>query len=509
MFKRRCRRFLLAVAALAILVVLFPVVERVRGQISLARYKKALAARGEKLTARELQSSDAASENSAPAVFEAIKRLNNGIVLPDHYPPQMQLTPSGHAVVGFREPDWVETGQTYHWDDLAADLKINETVINEIRSGLEKPVLNNRLDLSLGAKLPIPHLSPAKSLARWFGGGSQLALHAGNTHAALPDLLAQTRLPRLLAEDHILISELVRIALAAIAKTGTWEALQAEGWTDDDLTHLQKAWEQQDFIRGMARSLEGERVYMAAVSAAMRRSNDETYGALFGWKQYLPVEDADRSLWDHLPYAEKIADFLKKAVHCRVWRFAWSHQDELRSLKATQGVLELARRASVEKSLATVHKAFARLEQASTNRSLYDTLRFPEPWSDGGTLPRAVSKALRAETDRSMTICAIALKRYSLRHGKLPDKLDALVPEFVSAVPVDYMDGQPLRYRLNADGSFLLYSVGENLTDDGGDTSLLPDKEGIRNLWFKKDYIWPAPATPEEVEAYRQEAVKQ
>jgi len=73
-------------------------------------------------------------------------------------------------------------------------------------------------------------------------------------------------------------------------------------------------------------------------------------------------------------------------------------------------------------------------------------------------------------------------------------------------MPMDYMDGKPLRFRHNADGSFTLYSVGENLNDDGGDTSLLSDKEGMRNLWFKKDYVWPAPATLEAVEAYREEA---
>jgi hypothetical protein len=274
------------------------------------------------------------------------------------------------------------------------------------------------------------------------------------------------------------------------------------------LANLQAAWAEQDFIQGMARSLESERVYMAAVSEAMRQSNDETYGAWFGWKQYLPVEDADRSVWDHLPYGEEVAEFVKKQVYCRVWRFAWLHQDELRSLKATQEVLELTRRAAVEKSLASVQASFEQQEHAFINRSRYDKLRFPQPFSDGATLPRAASKALRAETDRSMTISAIALKRYSLKHGKLPDKLDALVPEFVSAVPVDYMDGKPLRYRLNADGGFLLYSVGENLTDDAGDASAVPGYTAPRNPWFKKDYIWPAPATPEEVAAYHEEALK-
>jgi len=39
---------------------------------------------------------------------------------------------------------------------------------------------------------------------------------------------------------------------------------------------------------------------------------------------------------------------------------------------------------------------------------------------------------------------------------KPPDSLDSLVPAFVEFVPVDYMDGQPMKYHLNPDGSFVL-----------------------------------------------------
>ena len=513
MLKRWFKASLKVLAALAILLLLFLVVERVRGQVSLARYKKALVAKGEKLTARELRSSFPDGENGAPAVLDAIKRLSNGVVLPKNYPPRMKLMPSGRAVVCFREPEWVEGKQTNRWDQLATDLKTNEMVLAEIRAGLERPVLNNGVYLSLGAQVKIPHLSPAKSVTYWLGSGCQLALHAGNTHAALPNLLTQIRLPRLLAEDRLLISELVRIAIGAIAKVDTWEALQADGWTDEDLAGIQSAWKEQDFITGMAHSLEGECIYMAAAFDMVRQSNDEAVGLLFGLEEFLSVEDSTRPAWEKLtrslPFGEQIADLLKKQVYCRVWRFAWSHQDQLRNLQNTQRLIELTRRAAAETSFASVHEAFAQIEAASTNRTVYDRLRFPDPLAETSfSLSRSVSKALRAETDRSLTICAIALKRYSLKHGQLPASLNALVPEFVSAVPVDYMDGKPLRYRLNADGGFTLYSVGENLADDGGDASALPDHAGSRNLWFKKDYIWPAPATPDEVAAYREEARK-
>ena len=70
------------------------------------------------------------------------------------------------------------------------------------------------------------------------------------------------------------------------------------------------------------------------------------------------------------------------------------------------------------------------------------------------------------------------------------------------------MDGQPLRYQLQPDGQFLLWSVGEDLKDDGGD----PNPEhtsgsgGSYRYWLKRrDWVWPQAATESEVAAYHAE----
>ena len=115
---------------------------------------------------------------------------------------------------------------------------------------------------------------------------------------------------------------------------------------------------------------------------------------------------------------------------------------------------------------------------------------------------------MRAETERSLVLTAIALTRYALRHGGLPESLSALVPQFLPSVPADYMDGQPLRFRREPGGSFVLYSVGEDGKDDGGDTSLRPGKTNLRIFWERKDVVWPAPASAEELEVYRTESAK-
>jgi hypothetical protein len=98
------------------------------------------------------------------------------------------------------------------------------------------------------------------------------------------------------------------------------------------------------------------------------------------------------------------------------------------------------------------------------------------------------------------------LKRYELRNHRLPDKLNELVPEYLKSVPIDCMDGQPLRYRQNADGTFLLYSVGPNGKDDGGNPAEGKDFAAMNiHNWldlFVLDWIWPQPATEAEIKAY-------
>jgi len=494
-----------------VVLLVFLLEERIRGKITLGRYKRELIAKGEKISPRDFVALPRGQENAAPEVYEALKRLSEGAVLPNKYPPAMRLTPAGRAVICFRESQWVEGKVTNGWEELSADLKSNEVVLAQIRASLEKPVLNNDLDYSQGFNLRLTHLMHAKRLVNWFGPAAQLALREKRNEAALEALTAQIRAPRLLEEDRLAISELVRIAVAAIARATTWEAMQADGWTDEQLFKLQDVWASQHFTTATANALQGEAAFASASYEMMRKSNENAVDSLYGLDQFFSLDDSDRPWWEgtlrHIPYGEEVADFLKKQVYCRVWRFAWLDQDEYHNLKIMQQLLGMARSAAEAKSFAGVRSDIDQLESGNSVRSFYDRLRYPAP-DLGITLSRVVNKAMRAETERSIVICAIALKRYSLRHGKAPGSLDSLVPAFVQAVPIDYMDGKPMKYQLNADGSFSLYSVGEDLHDDGGDAALQTGRTNLRNLWARKDFVWPSAASPEEVEAYRKESAK-
>jgi type II secretory pathway pseudopilin PulG len=99
-------------------------------------------------------------------------------------------------------------------------------------------------------------------------------------------------------------------------------------------------------------------------------------------------------------------------------------------------------------------------------------------------------KFARAQNSVDMARIACALERYRLANGQLPDTLNALTPGFIAKLPHDVINGQALKYRRTADGQFVLYSVGWNETDDGGNVELTksgsPDNK-------KGDWVWRYP----------------
>jgi len=505
--RRLIRSLLLALALPPGMLLVFLLAEHLRGRIALAHYVRSLRMQGEKMSAREFLLPPQPGENGAPEVLAAAEDLQPGQVLPKTYPPRMNLLPSGRAVIGFRETQWVDDKVTYRWDALAADLKTNEATLSRIQAALAKPVLNCEFDPTLGPLARFSHLPAPKRLTQWFGPRIALDLHEGRTRETLKDLLTEIGLPRLLASDGIVISELVRVAVAGVARADTWEALQAEGWTDDDLAQVQHQWEEQHFAAAMVRALEGERIFVQSSYDRMRHSNQETMAVLFWTSEFLSVE-AKRpweQVFAELPGGQAIADFVKKQLFCRLWRFAWLDQDQLHYLRYLEGMIALGREAVRQKSLQTMEPREVDLVFKFKNKGVYDQLRYFSEMSVA-SLSRSFSRAMKAETERSMVVAAVAIKRYTLRHGRLPESLDALVPDLLPVVPVDYMNGQPLRFRNPPDGGFTLYSVGEDGIDDGGDTRVGPNSSSLRGWWNRKDVVWPAPANAAEVETFRRES---
>lgn len=131
-----------------------------------------------------------------------------------------------------------------------------------------------------------------------------------------------------------------------------------------------------------------------------------------------------------------------------------------------------------------LRKRIQSLQVASRNFSLSPD--YPDQWTEllGNVFvsphamrvgdQRSVYEALQLRSDLNnvygdLTILSLALCAFKAENGKYPDNLSALAPEFLPKVPQDFCSGKPFIYKNTAEG-YILYSVGENMKDDGGKT---------------------------------------
>ena len=98
-------------------------------------------------------------------------------------------------------------------------------------------------------------------------------------------------------------------------------------------------------------------------------------------------------------------------------------------------------------------------------------------------------KAAVGQTRLELAATACAFERFRLARGDFPQTLDALVPQFADALPLDPCGEGPLRYRREAAGRFLLYGVGWNQTDDSGTS--VTNSEGSGPSLGEGDWVWP------------------
>ena len=90
-------------------------------------------------------------------------------------------------------------------------------------------------------------------------------------------------------------------------------------------------------------------------------------------------------------------------------------------------------------------------------------------------------KILQTIIDGLYVNCAI--RAYRAIYHKYPDNLKALKPSVVSSLPLDPFSAKPFIYKLK-DANYVLYSIGKNLTDDGGKEKFYYEKGEKADIVF-------------------------
>jgi hypothetical protein len=230
-------------------------------------------------------------------------------------------------------------------------------------------------------------------------------------------------------------------SLQVIAK-----GLELHAWRDPQLIALQNQLKDNNSIAGFVEALKCGRAILFSsmengelVKAAFKSSGDGAWTRLKRHPEMLLLSLAPRGALFYDGFARKT----------RAWR------NMINALTPADGILRPG----------DVSQAFAFWKRAQ----------------------QSLPFLLRTKTLVDEAQIACALERYRLAHGEYPETLDTMVPQFIEKLPRDIINGAPLHYRRTDDGSFLLYSVGWNETDDGGQI-VLP--KGDPKKATIGDWVW-------------------
>jgi len=84
-----------------------------------------------------------------------------------------------------------------------------------------------------------------------------------------------------------------------------------------------------------------------------------------------------------------------------------------------------------------------------------------------GSITNLMSAEAQQRARISCVQTALAIERCRLANSALPERLENLVPSYLTDVPTDPFDGKALRYKRQPVG-YAVYSIGMNLQDDNG-----------------------------------------
>ena len=448
-------------------------------------------------------------KNSAPLFWKAFMLFTtNNDVLTTNGPAAMHGVALGKAIVAWAQPQIRDEYSSNSWNQLQAALVQNREAFKLLNQISNNAVFDFNLQYAQRFEMKITNLVSEKIFVQRLSADAIHDLHTGDTVSAAKDIQACLALVNGTDDERTAISQLVRIAMTQIAAAGTWEILQSTNLTNESLAELQNSWSQLKFIQPLERALPLEREGALTTTAKWRSSNSELQHYFDLQKQVQTVlgndDGREKSFWENVKLKIKI--FL--------WRYWWSYPDQLRYLKGYKVLADSARFAETngvyQVALQNQNSELDRLGISNLHNSFDSILSgqtdFHFMQSESiVTLGSVMRKVMRVEVTKQAVTTAIALNRYQLKHGNYPPDLYALVPEFLQSIPLDPVDGQPLRYRLNADGTFLLYSVGENGKDDGGNPALDTGAQSSSYFWQNPhalDWVWPQPATEQEVQNY-------
>lgn len=332
------------------------------------------------------------------------------------------------------------------WRDLEAMIDDHQAILDRVRalSSLGGPFAV--LDLASGYS---EHWSVLRNMGLLLEADTRIMLGRGDMHRAADNLTAMIQLAEALADEPLIMSQLVRFVLY-------WSACSTIA----------------EHVPPAALPVSHERSLIARLGEGINREYIARayYGEAVLGQHWFNHPDMDAVFPDaESPFGQWIEMRLLWIYTSTLGR-PLLKRDATSYIEMLADLQEIARSPYVEAApqLAALEHATAQASwsRVFTRRAVGQSFfNFP--------IAGAIFEARIAITQVGMTI-----ERYRAETGALPVTLDEIAERLPGGCPLDPFTGNALVYR-PSDTPFLLYSVGENLTDDGGRHA----RSGGDNVW--------------------------
>ncbi len=316
---------------------------------------------------------------------------------------------------------------------------------------------------------PLGPVIKAIPLSRILTTHAVLALDKKEPELALGDIKTSYILISGIVRDPSLVGGLVAMGASAVSLGAVYHGLAYHNWSDQQLLDLEKTLRPLNFLDTFQFDLRTE---------ASMAVNDMEYFKTIPRSQFPPmVFDATFVEARLLPWpggwwdnnARQLTDF-----HFQEAESVDSSQMLAYPVKAGEIKTEISRKADRAIAYAPWNVWFTEAAVAQTN---------------------VMIKFAEAQVWIGEARIACALERYRLAQGIYPPSLETLTPAYIDELPHDIMNGQPYRYQVRPDGTYLLYSVGWNQTDDGGQVAYKTGYDvATKQVDYEQgDWVWPTP----------------
>jgi hypothetical protein len=285
------------------------------------------------------------------------------------------------------------------------------------------------IDLNAGFETLMPDLSEIRTGVFLLKLEAILNAENGDSDSAVRSAKSCFGIARSLAKEPLTISQLVRAACQSLAVTTIEYCINRLELTDEQLIELIKSVDNSERISDMSCALVGERcigISFFRMPGSMNPDhvNGIPFRPILELYKMVGLADADANI-----YLDLIEGYI------------------------TSAQLPIEKRLDAAKAIET------RLQSTSQVHLLLHTMM--------PAFSRITTIDIRNIAHLRTARVGLAIERYRLAAGRLPDTLADLVPAYLNAVPTDPFNGNDLRYK-KLEAGFVVYSIGEDLIDDDG-----------------------------------------